>query len=195
MRCVNTWKRLASSREGQPLTRRERSPSLRDVLLAVVGVLVVWQLAAMVIDKPVLPPPWDVLRAFVLALPEDLGKHLLVSAWRVVASILLAVVTAVPAGLALGLSPTVDRLAAPLIYLLYPIPKIVFLPVIILLLGIGNVSKVFIIALILFFQMLVVVRDEAANLRPELLALAQPLRYSFLPSRSQHPLGWATISS
>ncbi|MGD9046511.1 MAG: ABC transporter permease, partial [Anaerolineae bacterium] len=84
----------------------------------------------MLIDKPILPPPAEVLRAFFLALPEDLGRHLLVSAWRVVASVLLAVVAAVPAGLALGLSPTADRIAAPLIYLLYPIPKIVFLPVI-----------------------------------------------------------------
>jgi NitT/TauT family transport system permease protein len=160
------------------------------VLLAIIGLLVVWQLASMIIDKPILPPPLDVLRAFVLALPEDLGRHLLVSGWRVIASILVAVAAAVPAGLALGLSPTVDRLAAPVIYLLYPIPKIVFLPVIILLLGIGNVSKVFIIALILFFQMLVVVRDEASNLRPERIASVRSLgagrraifRFVYLPA-------------
>jgi NitT/TauT family transport system permease protein len=149
--------------------------SLRDLIFAIAGLLALWQLASMLIDKPILPPPCEVLLALVMALPEDLGLHLLVSTWRVVASILLAVVTAVPAGLALGLSPTADRIAAPIIYLLYPIPKIVFLPVILLLLGIGNVSKVFIIALILFFQMLVVVRDEAANLRPELIASVRSL--------------------
>ena len=115
---------------------------------------------------------------------------MLVSAWRVVASIALAIVFAVPVGLGLGLSPTASKLAAPLIYLLYPIPKIVFLPVILLLLGIGNLSKVFVIALILFFQMLVVVRDEAANLRPELIASVRSLgagrralfRYIYLPA-------------
>ncbi len=149
--------------------------SLRNLLLAATGLLALWQLASMLIARPVLPPPLEVSRAFFLALPEDLGRHLLVSAWRVVASILLAVAAAVPAGLALGLSPVADRIAAPFIYLLYPIPKIVFLPVILLLLGIGNVSKVFIIALILFFQILVVVRDEAANLRPELIASVRSL--------------------
>ena len=105
-------------------------------------------------------------------------------------SILIAIAAAVPVGLALGLSPSVDRLAAPVIYLLYPIPKIVFLPVILPLLGIGNLSKVFIIAQILFFQMLVVVRDEAANLRPELIASVRSLgagrraifRYVYLPA-------------
>ncbi len=162
----------------------------RDLLLATVGVLLAWQAAALVIDRPVLPPPWDVLRAFVRALPRDLGIHTLVSAWRVVASILLALVTAVPAGLGLGLSPTASRLAAPVIYLIYPIPKIVFLPVVLLLLGIGNLSKVFIIALILFFQVLVVVRDEAANIRPELVASVRSLgagrraifRFVYLPA-------------
>ena len=157
------------------MSRRDRSVSPRDLLLATAGLLALWQLASMLIDRAVLPPPLEVFRAFVLALPEDLGQHLLVSAWRVVASVLLAVAAAVPAGLALGLSTAADRMAAPIIYLLYPIPKIVFLPVILLLLGIGNVSKVFIIALILFFQILVVVRDEAANLHPELIASVRSL--------------------
>lgn len=162
----------------------------RDLLLAVVGLLAFWQLASMIINKPVLPPPWQVLRAFVLALPQELGRHMLVSAWRVVASIAVAIAFAVPVGLGLGLSPTANRLAAPIIYLLYPIPKIVFLPVILLLLGIGNLSKIFVISLILFFQMLVVVRDEAANLRPELIASVRSLgagrralfRYVYLPA-------------
>ncbi len=162
----------------------------RDVALAAVGLWVVWQLAATLLNRPVLPPPGVVLRAFALALPGELGRHFLVSAWRVLASIVVAVVAAVPAGLGLGLSPTASRLAAPVIYLLYPIPKIVFLPVILLLLGIGDLSKVFIIALILFFQMLVVVRDEASNLRPELIASVRSLgagrraifRFVYLPA-------------
>ncbi len=162
----------------------------RDLTLAMVGLLIAWQVASMLIHRPVLPAPWEVLRAFVLALPRELGRHMVVSAWRVVASILVAVAAAVPAGLGLGLSPTANRLAAPIIYLVYPIPKIVFLPVILLLLGIGDASKVFIIALILFFQMLVVVRDEAAGLRPELIASVRSLgagrralfRFVYLPA-------------
>jgi ABC-type nitrate/sulfonate/bicarbonate transport system permease component len=162
----------------------------RDLLLATAGILAFWQLASMIINKPVLPPPWEVLHAFVLALPQELGRHMLVSAWRVVASIAVAIAIAVPVGLGLGLSPTASRLAAPIIYLLYPIPKIVFLPVVLLLLGIGNLSKIFIISLILFFQMLVVVRDEAANLRPELIASVRSLgagrralfRYVYFPA-------------
>jgi NitT/TauT family transport system permease protein len=119
-----------------------------------------------------------------------LGRHFLVSAWRVAASTALAVLLAVPAGLVLGQSRTIDRLAAPLIYILYPIPKIVFLPIILLFLGIGNASKIFMIFLILFFQVLVVVRDEAGALRPELIYSVRSLgagrralfRFVYLPA-------------
>jgi NitT/TauT family transport system permease protein len=66
----------------------------------------------------------------------------------------------------------------------------VFLPIVLLLLGIGNLSKIFVISLVLFFQMLVVVRDEAANLRPELVASVRSLgagrralfRYVYMPA-------------
>jgi NitT/TauT family transport system permease protein len=81
-------------------------------------------------------------------------------------------------------------LFSPLIYIVYPIPKIVFLPVILVLLGSGDVSKIFIIAIILFFQILVVVRDAAANLRPELILSVRSIgagrralyRYVFFPA-------------
>jgi ABC-type nitrate/sulfonate/bicarbonate transport system permease component len=62
--------------------------------------------------------------------------------------------------------------------------------VIYVLFGITDVSKVVLIALILFFQILVVVRDEAANLRPELILSVRSLgagrralfRYVYLPA-------------
>ena len=141
----------------------------RDVLLASLVLLVIWQAIAMMLSSNVLPTPAAVLAALVEEIPTGLGRHFLVSGARVVASILVAMMLAVPAGLVLGQSPALDRLFAPFVYILYPIPKIVFLPIVLLLLGIGNSSKVFIIALILFFQILVVVRDEAHTLRPELI--------------------------
>ena len=69
----------------------------------------------------------------------------------------------------LGQSKRVNRLFSPVIYLLYPIPKVVFVPIILLFFGIGDAAKIVIIFLILFFQILVLVRDQAAGLRPELI--------------------------
>jgi NitT/TauT family transport system permease protein len=123
-------------------------------------------------------------------LPRSLGWHFVVSTWRVVASIAISVVLATPAGLVLGQNATLNRFFAPIIYLTYPIPKIVLLPIVLLFLGIGDASKIFIIFLILFFQVLVVVRDASTGLRPELLYSVRSLgagrrallRYVYLPA-------------
>ena len=162
----------------------------RSIVLGLLATLILWQCLAWVVNRPVFPLPFKVLVIFVRDIGRDLGRHLLVSAWRVVGAILLSVVAAVPLGLGLGQTPLLNRLFAPLVYILYPIPKIVFLPVILVLLGSGDVSKIFIITIILFFQILVVVRDAAAELRPELLLSVRSIgagrralyRFVYLPA-------------
>ena len=86
--------------------------------------------------------------------------------------------------------PGLDRIFSPLIAIVYPLPKIVFLPVIYLLMGVTEISKVFLISLIVFFQILVVVRDEATQIRPELIWSVRSLgagrralfRFVYLPA-------------
>jgi ABC-type nitrate/sulfonate/bicarbonate transport system permease component len=162
----------------------------RDLVFAALGIMVAWEILALLLQVSVLPGPWDVGQAFVREIPRGLGWHFLVSAWRVVASIVLAILTGVPAGLLLGQSQRLNGLFSPVVYILYPIPKIVFLPIILLFLGIGDRSKIFIIYLILFFQILVVVRDQASALRPELIYSVRSLgagrralfRFVYLPA-------------
>lgn len=64
-------------------------------------------------------------------------------------------------GLAAGRSATVDRLFTPFVYILHPLPKVAFLPVIMLLLGLGDASKVTLICLVVFGQIFVNARDAA----------------------------------
>jgi ABC-type nitrate/sulfonate/bicarbonate transport system permease component len=162
----------------------------RDLFLAGLATLLVWQAAAMLLRLDILPTPAQVLVTFVEQLPRGLGRHFAVSGARVVASLGLAVLLATPAGLVLGQSARLNRIFSPFVYVVYPIPKIVFLPIVLLWLGIGDASKIFIIFLILFFQVLVVVRDEASGLRPELIASVRSLgagrralfRYVYLPA-------------
>jgi NitT/TauT family transport system permease protein len=163
----------------------------RDLLLAALLVLVCWQSAAWLIGQPILPSPLAVLVVFGRDLQSgELAGHFLVSLWRVVAGTVLAILTAAPCGLVLGQSQRINRLLSPLLYLLYPVPKVVFVPVILLLFGIGDGAKIAIIFLILFFQILVLVRDQAVGLRPELIQSVQSLgagrralfRYVYLPA-------------
>jgi ABC-type nitrate/sulfonate/bicarbonate transport system permease component len=139
------------------------------VFLAALALLVVWQVVAMLVQAPILPMPSTVLNTFIQEIGGELGGHFLASLWRVVASTTLALAFAVPAGLILGQSESLNRFFSPMIYLLYPIPKVVFVPIILLFLGVGDISKIVIIFLILFFQILVLVRDEASSLQPELI--------------------------
>lgn len=162
----------------------------RDVLITVAVTLLIWEAAAHLLRLSALPPASAVLVVFVRKLPGELGRHLLASTGRTLASIALAALLATPLGLALGQSKALGRLFSPLIYILYPIPKIVFLPIVLLFLGMGDTSKVFLITLILWFQVLVVVRDEAGAIRPELIHSVRSLgagrralfRFVYLPA-------------
>lgn len=128
---------------------------------AVVLLFVGWQLLAMLVESPALPGPAPALAEFGRAFVPELLPHLLASAWRATVSLALGTLLAVPLGLWIGRSPRVDAIAAPLIFLTYPVPKVVFLPVLLVLLGIGDLSKIGLIALIVFFQILVTARDAA----------------------------------
>jgi NitT/TauT family transport system permease protein len=162
----------------------------RDVLFASLGILVIWQVAAMLINLPILPTPIIVAEVFFRELSGELPVHFAASLWRVVAGMLLSVATAVPAGLAIGGSVRLNRVFSPVIYLLYPIPKVVFVPIVLLFLGIGDVAKIVVIFLILFFQIVVLVRDQAAGLAPQLLQSLRSLgagrralfRFIYLPA-------------
>lgn len=153
----------------------KRRLNTQSTLIGLIMFLIVWQILAWVVHRPILPSPVTVMPIFAVSIFGDLGLHFLASAGRVLAAIGLALLTAVPAGLGLGQLPKLDRVFAPLIAIVYPIPKIVLLPVIYVLMGITDISKIFLIALIIFFQILVVVRDEAANLRPELILSVRSL--------------------
>lgn len=162
----------------------------KDLGLGLVATLVIWQLLAWAIRRPVMPSPWSVFAAMPSALENGLLWHLVVSGARVLLAISFSVLFAVPAGLGLGQIRSLDRLFSPLVYIAYPVPKIVLLPVILVLFGAGDFSRVFLIAAILFFQVLVVVRDEASRLRPELILSVRSLgagrralfRFVYLPA-------------
>jgi ABC-type nitrate/sulfonate/bicarbonate transport system permease component len=163
----------------------------RELFFALIILLLVWQLATWLVARPILPSPAQVgLSLLENTWNGEIPGHFLASLWRVIFSTLLSILLAAPAGLLLGQSRRLNNLVSPLIYLLYPIPKVVFLPVILLFLGIGNAPKIAIIFLILFFQILVLVRDQASAIRPELLLSVRSLgagrralfRFVYLPA-------------
>jgi ABC-type nitrate/sulfonate/bicarbonate transport system permease component len=127
---------------------------------AVAVLLLAWAAVAWLVHSPALPGPVVAFAAFFSEWPV-IWPEIVISAWRVLAAMLIGTLLAVPLGLMLGRSPRADAVAAPIIFLTYPIPKVVFLPVLLVLLGLGNTPKIALIAIIVFFQILVTARDAA----------------------------------
>jgi len=142
--------------------------------LAVVMVLAAWTITAAWVNSPVLPMPLDAIR-MVAKHFDSLTADFAISMYRVLTAMFVGTVTAMPLGLAIGRSPRLDAIFGPLLYLLYPVPKIVFLPVLLVLLGLGNAPKIALIAITIFFQVLVTVRDAAKMVSEAAISSVQSL--------------------
>ena len=130
------------------------------MLFAIVFVLAGWEFTALLLNTPALPTPQDTIPIFVRFAPE-LAPGFAVSLYRVAVSLVIGVSLGLPVGLALGRSPRLDALFSPVLYILYPLPKIVLLPILLVLLGLADAPKIALISLTVFFQVVVVMRDAA----------------------------------
>ncbi|MDR9757631.1 MAG: ABC transporter permease subunit [Thermoanaerobacterales bacterium] len=133
-------------------------------IAAALFLFVLWDILALILHNPALPRPIPALIAFFQIFPQSLWKHLLISTYRVLVSLFIGLAIAVPLGLYLGREPKLDKWLSPQLYLTYPIPKIALLPVIFAIFKIGDLSKIILIVMIIFFQIIVTVRDAAQNI-------------------------------
>lgn len=141
-----------------------------ELFFAFLFILVLWALLSVVINKPVLPAPWTALETFFKIFSSQIMPHLLQSIFRILTSLIIALLLGTACGLLFGRWDALDNCTSPLIYLTYPIPKIALLPVLIGILGIGEASKIFLISLIIFFQILVTTRDAVRNINQEIIS-------------------------
>lgn len=130
----------------------------------------VWYVVSLRLGVLLVPNPVSV---FSLLLTEagsaEYWAHVEASSWRIVAGMGLAFVLAVPFGLFVGSNPMINKIVSPVINMSYPVPKIVLLPIILLLFGIGDVSKIILIMLIIFFQVFITSRDAARNINEQMI--------------------------
>jgi taurine transport system permease protein len=135
-----------------------------SLVFSIIILLSFWWLLALSLKSPAVPHPLDAVKSFSASLQGELLIHLGISLYRILVSIILAAALGVPLGIFLGKNPEIDARISPLIYLTYPVPKVVFMPIFLILLGIGDTSKIVLITLIIFYQILVTTRDAAKNL-------------------------------
>lgn len=169
---------------------------------AVLVVLAIWEIFCRtgLISSLFLPAPTQILSALcVMTTSGELADNLTASLIRISAGFLTGSVIGIVVGLISGVSSLADRVATPFVDALYPIPKIALLPLFILWLGIGETSKIALIALGVFFPVALNTYAGAKNVPPLLLRVSVSFRARplFLLSRvilpASLPMIWAGL--
>ncbi len=125
-------------------------------VLSVACFLLLWWAVALWTASPIqLPTPPAVFLALVdLAQSGELFDNTWISFQRLLISMGVATVLAVPLGFAMGLSPRVNSYIDPLMEMLRPISGIAWIPLALFIFGIGGTLPVFIMAYVAFFPIL-----------------------------------------
>jgi ABC-type nitrate/sulfonate/bicarbonate transport system permease component len=114
--------------------------------------LALWQLVSRLDPPEFILGPLEIGGHVVEALRSgELLPHIGASLVRSLPGFVIGSLLGVILGLLAGVARSLDQLLSPVVLLTYPVPKIVFLPIIMLWVGIGDVSKVVVIALACFY--------------------------------------------
>jgi NitT/TauT family transport system permease protein len=152
---------------------KERSVSrglLRQRVLSVLSPLAAlgaWEAmaAAGLLDTRFVPPPTAVMRAlWALLLSGELTRHLLASLSRILFGFLSGAIPGIGLGLWMGLSPTARAVIDPFVAATFPIPKIAILPLLMIFFGLGETSKILIIAIATVYLVLINTMTGVMNL-------------------------------
>jgi ABC-type nitrate/sulfonate/bicarbonate transport system permease component len=136
-------------------------------LISPIALIVIWQILLMagIGDRRFIPAPSDIAQRFVkLAGSGELEWHVAVTLYRVVLGYIIGAVPAVAVGLLMAMFKPVRIFVDPLIAALFPIPKIALMPLLLLAFGFGDASKIALVAIAVFFPVVVNTYVGAANI-------------------------------
>ena len=136
----------------RPLARLRTSREVRTSAVTIAVVLIAWVVVTMVfrVSPMILPSPKDMGSELDTLLSvgyagKPLYLHIAKSLFRSLTGLLTGIALAVPIGLFMGYSRTVNASLVPIFGFFRPIPPIAFIPLMILWFGIGELSKILLI--------------------------------------------------
>jgi NitT/TauT family transport system permease protein len=136
------------------MMRRRRTAELALTIAAPVVLLLIWEILSRTrtIDPLFWPPPstlWGTVKT--LFMEKDLLGDIEISLLRILGGFVIGTIPGVALGLAMGLFWPVRVFFMPIAAAIYAVPKIAVLPLVIIIFGIGETSKVMIVAVSIFF--------------------------------------------
>lgn len=146
--------------------------------VAVVAFAALWEVAPRLglVDQVFLPPLSTAIGALAdLVGTGQLTVHLQASGTRALTGLSIAICAAIPLGAAIGRSPAVARLLNPVLELFRNTAALALLPVFVLVLGIGETSKIALVVYACFFPVLLSTITGVRTVDPLLLKSARSL--------------------
>lgn len=150
--------------------------SLKNIVLSLVILLVVWQLAFWVSDfnAALFPSPLQAFQTLLEMVTNGiLFTHIGASMYRFAAGYLSSVIIAVLLGLILGRLPKVFQYINPAVQLLRPISPMAWMPFIVLWFGIGDIPAIVIIFIAAFFPVLLSTVSAVGGIDPIYLKVSE----------------------
>ena len=149
---------LEAFARGEAQRRWSRERRLRRLsIYSPIALIVLWQVlpGLGLLDDRFFPPPSAVLaNAFQMIVSGQLPSDLVFSFSRIVVGFLLGAIPGLIIGLAMALVPFLRDVLDPIFMSLFPLPKLAVLPLLLLIFGLGEVSKWVLIASGVFFIVL-----------------------------------------
>jgi ABC-type nitrate/sulfonate/bicarbonate transport system permease component len=141
--------------------RRRIAEKRRDRIISIaspVALLLAWEVAARtgMIDTRFFPAPSSIVQSLIATTESgELLQNTWISLQRLFWGSLFGAVPALVLGVVMGLNRMVRAVIEPLVVATYPIPKSSILPLALLIFGLGESSKVFMVALGVFFPVII----------------------------------------
>ena len=151
-------------------------------IVSILCLLAIWELICQsgIVSSLFLPAPTAIISALLQMIADgEIGVSLAASLYRILAGFFIGSLVGLAVGLVTGTSALMDKIGTPIVNAIYPIPKIALLPLFILWLGIGELSKVTIIALGVFFPVAMNTYSGVKNVDTLLLKVAASFNASW----------------
>ena len=151
-------------------------------IVSILCLLAIWELICQsgIVSSLFLPAPTAIISALLQMIADgEIGVSLAASLYRILAGFFIGSLVGLAVGLVTGTSALMDKIGTPIVNAIYPIPKIALLPLFILWLGIGELSKVTIIALGVFFPVAMNTYSGVKNVDALLLKVAASFNASW----------------
>jgi NitT/TauT family transport system permease protein len=140
---------------------------IKNFFYGFIIVNILWYIISELVMLPIIQNPLKVYANIITNFYSAMFIHIIYSLFRVISGVCIALIIGMTIGLIMARYKSIEKILSPIVYFTYPVPKIALLPVVMLLLGLGELSKITMIFLIVVFQIIISTRDAVKSIPNE----------------------------